>query len=146
MKKKMRDYSENAYRESIASLTRLTGDIACTKAIDDMLTKLDNDVITKTFIRENGKLVTDFCWFFKGIEKVPKKYWHPLFEHYEESIARFAYYRTKDAALSLVTGEYEHDTVYLSLVSHLDCASHSIVNHLKRNLGIFKRYNKLSKK
>lgn len=142
----MRNYSENAYKEAIAGIKKRTGNSACTEALDDMFKKLDDERITDMFIRENGKLLTDFCRFFKGIEEVSTKYWHPLFDYYENNIARDAYRRTKRIAAECMNGEFKHDAVYLSIISHLDCVAHSIVNQLKRNLGIFERFNKLSNK
>ena len=140
----MRNYSENAYSEAIAGLKKHTGDSACVTAINDMFIEIDDDEITDIFIRENGKMMTDFCRFFKGIEDVPTKYWHPLFDHYQMNIARNPYCRTKNMIAENIIGDYKHDTVYLSLISHLDCAAHSIVNQLKRNRGMFERFNKLT--
>lgn len=142
---KMRVYSDNAFSESITGLKKHTGDSPCIEAIEDMFREINDEYLTSIFIRENGKLLTDFCHFFKGIEEVPTKYWHPLFEHYENNIARDAYHRTKKLLTEHFDGRFEHDAIYLSLISHLDCAAHSIVNQLKRNLGMFERYNKLNK-
>lgn len=142
----MRNYSKNAYAEAIAGLKKNTGETACSEALDDMLQKLNNEDVIDMFIRENGKMLTDFCCFFKGIEDIPTKYWHPLFDHYEKNIARDPYRRTKRIVSEFIDGNFEHDAIYLSIISHLDCSAHSIVNQLKRNLGMFERYNKLSNK
>ena len=142
----MKNYNENAYAEAIAGLRKHTGETACTEALDDMLQRLNDEEIINMFIRENGKMMTEFRRFFKGIEDVPTKYWCPHFDHNELNIARDPYRRTKRLVSSFIDGDFEHDAIYLSIISHLDCAAHSIVNQLKRNLGMFERFNKLSNK
>lgn len=140
----MRNYNENAFAEAIAGLKKYTGDTACVIALEDMLTKLNDNVIISHFIRENGKLMTEFCHYFKGIDEVPTKYWMPLFDHYQNRIANRPYNRTKSYVSGFINGDYEHDAIYLSIISHLECVSCSLVNHLKRNLGIFEKGNKLN--
>ena len=140
----MRNYNENAFAEAITGFKKHTGDTACVTALEDMLTKLNDAVLINHFIREGGKLMTDFRQYFKGIEDVPTTYSTPLFDHFQNRIARDPFRRTKAYVGENIDGDYEHDKPYLSIISHLDCTSCSIINHLKRNLGIFERGRKLA--
>lgn len=138
----MKNYKKNAFIETFNSLNKLTGETKCVNVVKEILIKINVQSLNCMFIKETGKLLTDFRTFFKGIENTPKKYWLALFDHFERNVITNPYMRTKNISSSFLE-PYRSGKIYINLESHLDCVVHSLVKQLKRELGIFEPYNKL---
>lgn len=155
----MRIYKENTFEEAIAQLKKYTGDTASVSAVKDILNEIGDKVLISYFIRDTGNLMTNYCNYFKGIDKIPTKYWTAIFKYYEEVVSSNPFKRTKAYILGLKINDVDNEVnddngeahifrnSYIrlfSLETHIDCVYRSLINHMKRNLGIFEIGNKLN--
>lgn len=132
---KLREYKNEVYTEAILGLKKYTNNGKCVTALDDKIRNFGDKQIDAAFIRDTGSLLTRFGYYFDGIKDIPSKYYPGIFEHYEATSK--AYRKLKNICYKHLTHDEKHDYPYLSIMSHADCVAHSIVNQLKRDLGMF---------